>query len=363
MLQLRSLYIKNFRCFDQLSLNLESPVVLIEGTNGAGKTTLLEALHYLCYLRSFRTHIPRDLIQFGHDNFFIKASLHGDLLEHEIQVGFSGKKRLVKVNQKAVSSYKELMEYYRIVTLTEDDLSLIKGTPEERRTFLDQAILLEDAEFLAIIRAFKSAVENRNSLLQTSRISPDNYMLWTRQLWEKTQLIQAQRRTMLSTLSVTINELLKTYFDEEITVSLVYQARSMKHEHDTFEQFMESHARLYDDEIRFKRSLFGAHLDDFSIQFQHKHSKAYASRGQQKLVILLIKIAQIKELIGRKGDAIFLLDDFMADFDEKRANTLLSLLPHLNCQLIFTTPTKGGFFEQKLDSIGAQRVSLTNGKE
>ena len=73
IVRITNLQIKNFRCFGSLDLAFDNPITLIEGINGTGKTSLLEALHYLCYLRSFRTHLPQELVQFGHDNFFIKA--------------------------------------------------------------------------------------------------------------------------------------------------------------------------------------------------------------------------------------------------------------------------------------------------
>src|SRR5471030_434878 len=110
-LQLTTIQIKHFRCFAGTTIAFDSPIVLVEGNNGSGKTSLLEALHYLCYLRSFRTHTPRDLIQAGADGFFIKASFDQQINQqsftHNVQVGFSGKKRLVKMNEQSVSSYKE----------------------------------------------------------------------------------------------------------------------------------------------------------------------------------------------------------------------------------------------------------------
>ncbi len=250
------------------------------------------------------------------------------------------------------------MDHYRIVTLTEDDLVLIKGAPEGRRTFLDQVLLLNDVQFIPTIRSFKQVVENRNSMLQGHTISHDNYMLWTTQLWEQSRVIQNKRITVLKALSKDINTLLTTYFDEDLTVALEYQPKKIKTTQN-LDEFLNAYPHLYNDEVRFRRSLFGAHLDDFGIKFQNKRSKAYASRGQQKLIILLIKIAQVQELIAQEGPAIFLLDDFMADFDEKRADILIKILAQLKCQLIFTSPAKGGFLEQKLDSIGAQRVVLT----
>ena len=139
---LERVHIKNFRCFSDIDLAFTSPIVLIQGLNGSGKTSLLEALYYVCYLRSFRTHLPKEMLQFEHSNFFIKVIFRDQNFTHEIQAGFSNAKRLVKIDNKAISSYKELMNYYRVIGLTEDDMFLIKGGPQERRVFIDQLLLL-----------------------------------------------------------------------------------------------------------------------------------------------------------------------------------------------------------------------------
>ena len=70
---LTTIQVKNFRCFERLSLDFTSPLVIIEGINGIGKTSLLEALYYACYLRSFRTYSPKEMVRFGQENFFINT--------------------------------------------------------------------------------------------------------------------------------------------------------------------------------------------------------------------------------------------------------------------------------------------------
>src|SRR5579864_6640134 len=112
-LQLTRIQLKDFRCFNQCEIDLDSPIVLICGFNGTGKTSLLEALYYACYLRSFRTHLPRDLIALGKDAFFVKLILRNmvsdtsldSYVDHTISIGFTGQKRLVKVDNKATVSY------------------------------------------------------------------------------------------------------------------------------------------------------------------------------------------------------------------------------------------------------------------
>jgi len=370
VLQLQSVQIKNFRCFSQFTVELGHPIVLIGGDNGAGKTSLLEALHYACYLRSFRTHTPRDLVHFGEQDFFVKATFSYQnstaLLDNdyqtqnnEVQVGFAGKKRLVKLNQRAICSYKELLDHYRIITLTENDLGLICGGPEERRSFIDQALMLYDPDFLQCLRAYRQILERRTALfVRGGRPSIDHYRVWTEQLLTYSLTIQEARVEALSNLQNHVNNILSEYFANSIKIQIEYSPKRNLSQ-GAFEKFMRNNTDLFEQEVRYGRTLFGAHLDDFSIKFQGVHSKQFASRGQQKLVLLLLKIAQIMELRSKRGSAVFLLDDFMTDFDETRSALLLQILGALKTQLIFTSPLQSGAFDKQLQDSGAAKVFLT----
>lgn len=361
-MQLRQLQLKNFRCFSDTTLDMDGPLVLIEGVNGAGKTTLLEALHYLCYLRSFRTHSTRELVKFGQDSFFVRATFETTSFDtsvnNEIQVGYSGAKRLVRINKKAVSSYKELMDYYRVITLTEDDIELIKGGPEIRRAFIDQALVLHEPSFMSALKTVRHVLENRNKLLKSRSYTNDSLAVWTEQLWSASQVVQHKRIAYLAQIERDTNVLLKEYFEPDLDVLFTYKPRRIDLGQ-TFEQFIAGNDKMFADEARFGRSLFGAHLDDFSITFTGQSSRNYSSRGQQKLVVLLIKIAQIKELSLKKGPSIFLLDDFMSDFDEDRIERLITTLLSLKTQLIFTTPTTQGRLNDILHAQGAYKVNIT----
>jgi DNA replication and repair protein RecF len=334
-----SIQLKQFRCFADSTFVLNSPIVVIEGLNGSGKTSLLEALHYICYLRSFRTHSPQELVQFGKQSFFIKVHLHNndDHTDSELQVGFTGKKRLVKVNQRAISSYKQLMDHYRIVTLTEDDLELVKGGPDARRLFLDQALLLSNPDFMTVLKQFRHVLENRNALLKRGG-SKDSYELWSKQLWDIGNTIRVKRTHVLQELTAQVQQLIERYLSHEgISLQLTYEYK--KGDWATYDEFMDHNPQLYQEESRFGRSLFGAHLDDMAISFQGQKSRIFASRGQQKLIVLLVKIAQVKALMCSKGPIIVLLDDFMTDFDAQRAKILIEILKDLEIQLIFTSPS------------------------
>ncbi len=363
-LHIKSLEIKSFRCFESKTIDLDSPIVLIEGDNGSGKSSLLEAIHYLCYLRSFRTHRTQELVNLDKPGFFIKATFSssdktGITQDHELQVGFEGKERLVKLNRKSIRSYKELMDHFRVVTLTEHDLTLVQGAPEVRRSFIDQVLLLQDPSIGKRLRAYKAIVAQRNALLNQMNVSRDLYMVWTEQLFVASRELQQKRIDALSEIEEVVNKLLQESFDESFHIRFGYIARK-KSVQDSLKEFLALHPTLQADEQRFRRSLFGAHLDDFSIDFQDKKSRAYASRGQQKLIVLLIKVAQLQQLSEKKGAAIFLLDDFMTDFDEEKVDILIPLLRGLGAQLVFTTPSRSNRLSKAISQKPHLKLELPN---
>ena len=333
--------------------------MMVEGANGVGKTSILEALYYACYLRSFRTHSTKELIAFGKEGFFIKVDLRDDStqLDHTIRAGFSHNKRLVKVDQQAVSSYKDLMSFYKVLSITEDDLAIVKGGPQMRRSFIDQFLLLTDSNYGFVVRAYRQLVDQRNALLNTHSGNRDTYNILTKQLWEKSLDMQITRKKHLAALWEQVDLLREAYLKD---TSITFNYAPKVELHDSIDLFLQEHCdKLYAQEKRYKRTLFGAHLDDILISFQDQPSRIYASRGQQKLIVFLIKMAQLKLLTQQGHSAIFLLDDFMTDFDPERAYLLLNSLQELGNQLIFTSPSSGGFLSDQLISRGGQVSKLT----
>lgn len=350
---LESLQLKNFRCFESIEFHFQKPFILIQGENGSGKTSLLEALHYLCYLRSFRTHIPKEMTRFGTEGFFIKAVFN----DQEIKVGCIGNKRHVKINQKNIESYHELRKTYRIVTVTDDDLDLIKEGPDKRRAFLDHALLLYNPELLSLFQSYKHVLENRNALLHRFERNKEELEIWTKQLWELAQKIQHERVIFLQELKTTLeNPLTKYWKDHSLVIEYVTKKRSFESTWNDFYTYWTT--TLIHDEYLYKRSLFGTHLDDIVITFDSKPARLYSSRGQQKLIVFLIKIAQITLLIKKQGSATFLLDDFISDFDQKTMYKLIDTCSELKTQLIFTSPTLNGMDSQILLNNDVQVIKL-----
>lgn len=339
-LTVQTVTLQRFRCFNQFSLTIESPLVFIEGDNGAGKSSFLESLYYACYLRPLTTRIPSELIMHDSTYFFIKVAYKNDE-DHLLEVGFSQSKRMVKHDGVAVSSLQSYPSAFKVVTLSANDLELVTGLPSLRRSFLDSSIIFANPQEALVMSQFKKVLEQRNHLLYNARsmhVSNDHYLLWTEQLWHKTQALQEKRITVLHALESHLQVLLDEFYEGRFRVQLTYVAKlECREKH--YDQFMtEGIDALRAQEVRMGRSLFGAHLDDFQVTIQERDTKKFASRGQQKMVVLLLKVAQIRYLMGQGDAPVFLLDDFFTDFDQKQGERALKMLLSLGCQLFFTYP-------------------------
>lgn len=351
---LTQLHLKNFRCFKTIDLDLDSPLVVIHGINGSGKTSLLEALHYVGYLRSFRTRTPRDLIRFGADTFFIKAASS----ENEVSIGCSSAKRQVKINQKAVTSFQELWNFHRVVTVTEDDLEIVKGSPEKRRSFVDSAIILQNPKHAEHLKTYRTILDHRNALLQKHSINDDELLVWTEKLWEATQIIQERRKEFLEILATKTVSLTEAHCKRVYSITLTYKEKTASTPE--WKSFKDQWKHdLFPQELRYRRSLFGAHLDDIAIFFQEKPARIYSSRGQQKLIVMLLKIALVNAISKDIASLSFLIDDFLTDFDEKTMNEIIEASLDLNVQLIFTSPIAESKDTLALRSHGAKEINLS----
>lgn len=349
--------LQGFRCFSTHAITFDEHVTVISGKNGIGKTSIIEALYYLCFLKSFRSRLPQELIRFDEKSFFIKATVMGsDNALHTIQVGYQAGKKLAKLDGKAITSYKELFEYFRVVVMSCEDIMLITGNPDERRSFLDHFILLYNHDYMALLKDFKHILAQKNALLEQA-FEPELYDFWTKRLFDITVKIQACRLEALETLQTAVLQQIQSFFGQAFGVRLVYKAKRTV-PGQNYTDFIGCHKDLQKTEVWNKKAAFGAHLDDFSVTFDDASAKKFSSRGQQKLIAFLMKIAQIMILKRQGLDPVLLLDDFMADFDDARTRQIMALVLSLNCQVVITSPVENSPFLKEISPKSMNWLSL-----
>ena len=344
--------LKNFRCFDEYTTHFTQPIVIIEGHNGCGKSSLLEALHYACYLKSFRTHTLKELISFKQESFYIDILGHDQADAGEttrIRIGYSPAKRVVKVNEKKPDSYKDLVSSYKIISIHEPDLQLITGSPEFRRSALDQALLIRTPSAALYLKRYKTYVEQRNALLDQPSFNQTVWEILTKQVWECGYQITQLRQELLGALQIQMQALIQEHFMPFPTITLSYESKGSLGE--SFEEFLSASGKLFEQERFARRTLFGPHLDDLSIEYNNLDSRHFASRGQQKLIMVLFKIAQCTL---NQNQSIILLDDILADFDQNTLSKIVMLCANTSPQLFITTPTPPEFLVTLFKSNGKE---------
>lgn len=343
-----SIKVRNFRCFEAQELMFEAPVLLVSGENGSGKTSLLEAIFYASSLRSFKTRFPREMVCWGADGCIIElngGSAENDTWTLKICITKDGQ-RAVKLNGNTVDSlesWHEIARQCKTIALSEEDLLIVSGAPEERRRFIDHAISLNDPSHLRQLVLLKRIVRQKSSLLCTGRCTQSEFVTWTEQLDHVTEEIRSRRKKFIETLQNEIVCLLPMYVGtlQSNLIELSYQETPTPLDR-------------FSIETAAGRTLFGAHIDDLAISYAGYPARQFASRGQQKFVAFLLKMAAISLL---KAPSLILVDDFMTDFDRAHGEMLAELARGLGGQLIFTAP-QPEIFTKNLQEQSVQKVTL-----
>lgn len=330
---IKDIIIKDFRCLRDIRLEIHDAVIAVEGHNGSGKSSLLEALYYACHLRSFRTHHPKDLISFGQDAFFMHINFHGsDEIDHALQVGVSHAARIVRFDKNRIKSHADIIDSFRVVGITEYDMALIQGGPEERRLFLDHALMMHDPSLMMLFKRYRDIVSNRNSLLKHVRVDYDQYCVWTDELIATTDNIRKQRQAYIERLSTSVDAIMRAYFFGIHPILITYIPKKSP-----LLESMDDRRALFQDEVRMKRTLIGAHLDNVGIYFNNIDGRLFSSRGQQKMMVFIIKMAELQLIKEIHHSPLLLMDDFLTDFDAKTARMVLQCATSCKTQIFLTS--------------------------
>ncbi|MFM7384023.1 MAG: DNA replication/repair protein RecF [Microcystaceae cyanobacterium] len=353
---LQSLHLQNFRNYPQQWVNFTVPKTILVGQNAQGKSNLLEAIELLATLKSHRTSRDQDLITTGEETSLIYAQIERNYSKQELQLLLrrSGRRSL-KVNQDIARRQADFLGVINAVEFSCLDLELVRGTPEARRQWLDTLLLQVEPIYSHILSQYQHILKQRNALLKSYRAkdelsdqgerSDSHLSLWDQQLATMGTRIIRRRDRILQRLTPIAQSWHEQISGHQEQLSIDYQPNVLTATEDQEEiqqAFLGQLAQRRIAEQQMGTTLVGPHRDDLIFTINGNPAKAYASQGQQRTLVLALKLAELtllEEIIGEPP--LLLLDDVLAELDLQRQQQLLVTIQERFQTLITTTHLQG----------------------
>ena len=345
-MKISDLKLTNFRNHKKAHFNFDADITLIEGPNGIGKTNILEAVYVLATGKSTRAKYDRDLIEYDATFATLAAKIQtkDDDLALDMQIIKSdtfehAASKRVKVN-KVPKTLAYFCGVFNAVLFSPEDIQLITGSPTERRHYLDSVLVQTDSKYKKVHTAYIKALRQRNKILEKINSEArgwDEIEFWTHQLLEHGLYIQEKRKTAIEKLEVELQKTGAKLNPQKPELKLNYKKSLL------------SKTRLDETiqrEIAAKTTLIGPHRDDFEILFTGKNIGEFGSRGEQRSIILALKLAEIDFIEHENGERpVLLLDDVFSELDDNHRKAVVDVIE--SQQTIVTSAEQVAFLESK----------------
>lgn len=317
------------------------------GENAQGKTNLLESIYALALTRSHRTNNEQELIQWEKEQAFIKGNVQKEYTKVPLELFLTKKGRKTKVNhmeQKKLSSY---IGQLNVILFAPEDLSLVKGSPQGRRKFLDMEIGQIDPVYLYESAQYQKILKQRNQYLkqlaehkQTDELYLD---ILSEQLIDHGSKVLFARQQFVKQLEYWANQLHQKISRSKEHLTIIYRS-SIPGDHWADEQTVKETYAQEIEQVKGKErlrqvTLAGPHRDDMSFLVNEKDVQTFGSQGQQRTTALSVKLAEIDLIKEETGEyPVLLLDDVMSELDDSRQLHLLETIEG-KIQTFLTTTT------------------------
>ncbi|CAM3806474.1 DNA replication/repair protein RecF [Alkalicoccus chagannorensis] len=350
-MQIEALSLKDYRSYDEIALTFHNQVNVILGENAQGKTNLMEAIYVLAMAKSHRTSKDKELIRWEQPF----ARIRGDFVNQHggmsMEVVFSRRGKKVKVNGLEKKRLSDYIGTCTIVMFAPEDLTLVKGSPQVRRRFLDMEMGQIHPVYLYYLSQYYKVLKQRNQWLKEVRDGKrkaDEAMLavMTEQLVDAGAEVLARRCAFLRRLETWAapihadisrgREVLTIRYVPSIDTDEAASAAEHR------QRLAAAFEGVQDQEMRRGTTQVGPHRDDLAFYVNDRSIQTYGSQGQQRTTALSLKLAEIELIYEKTGEyPILLLDDVLSELDEHRQTHLLRSIQGKVQTFVTTTSVDG----------------------
>jgi DNA replication and repair protein RecF len=354
------LSLRDFRSYEAAELRPGPGLTVIAGRNGAGKTNLLEALYFACTGRSCRTANEREVVRFGAALTRLELETDDEQGRHEVSVGFQpGEPKRLRADGAPVERLTDSPARPLVAVFLPDRLELVLGAPALRRSHLDQVVAALWPARAGTRRDYSAALAQRNALIasvRAGRAGRESLPAWDAALARHGIGLMRDRAEVVARLRERFEAHAGT-LGLEGEVELAYRPRSRA---ETADELAAELAERTDGDLERGFTGHGPHRDDLALRRDGRELRSYGSRGQVRLGLLALLLAEREELEAERGaPPLLLLDDVMSELDAPRRARLVDVLRTSGQSVVTATELA---HVPSAEDPGVERVAIAEGR-
>ena len=349
---LKSIALRDYRNFTSEKVEFCEGSNIISGKNAQGKTNLMESVWLFTSGRSFRTPNEKEFIRNGCDSASVTGVFSRNGRDYEAELRFfDTKTKQIHINGIKVKQG-EMLGKFPAVLFFPEQLSLIKSGPDVRRKFLDMSISQIKPRYYEVLSEYNRVLAQKNHLLKNADgANIDTLEIWNARQAKLSSIISNTRRTYCEKLTGNALKYLAEISGDTETLTAEYTVNGETN--DEYELF-EKICKLKSEEIHSGYSQIGAHKDDFDLFINGNSSRRFASQGQQRSIVLCLKLAEADMIEEAHGEyPLLLFDDVLSELDEQRKDFITNRIK--GKQVIITSCDVP-------DGVGDKVMRVENGK-